>query len=70
MSKQSERANRIEAMKKEIEQRGGLIGISPDAPEEITELFLMEVLSCPDCMEEARQRHASAQLAPNRGREH
>lgn len=69
MSKQSERAERIEAMKREIEQRGGLVGISPDAPEEITELFLMEVLSCPDCMAEAQQRQA-AQQRQSRRREH
>ncbi|MHB0968963.1 MAG: hypothetical protein ACYC7A_14850 [Thermoanaerobaculia bacterium] len=69
MSKNSERATRIEAMKKEIESRGGIIGISPDAPEEVTELFLMEVLSCPDCMAEAR-RNKAAQLAPGRRRGH
>lgn len=69
MSTKSERAERIEAMKREIEQRGGLIGISPDAPEEITELFLMEVLSCPECMAEAQQ-HQAAQQRQTRRREH
>lgn len=53
MAKLPSRAMRIEAMKKEIERRGGIVGIAPDAPEEITELFLMEVLACPDCMREA-----------------
>lgn len=40
---------RIEEMKREIERRGGIVAVNDALPDEITELFLREVLSCPDC---------------------
>ncbi|HUO84868.1 MAG TPA: hypothetical protein VM534_07110 [Thermoanaerobaculia bacterium] len=43
------RRDRIEQMKRQIEARGGIIGISSTAPEWVTERFLQIVLDCPDC---------------------
>jgi hypothetical protein len=50
------RRERIEQMKAEIERRGGLVGLSPDAPDWLTEKFLRDVLACPDCRAEAARR--------------
>jgi hypothetical protein len=44
----------IRRLKKEIEQRGGLVHIDENLPDAITELFLREILTCPDCMAQAR----------------
>ena len=46
---------RIRQLKAEIERRGGMSFISDDLPDEVAELFLQEILTCPDCMEEPRQ---------------
>lgn len=40
---------KIRKMMKEIERRGGVIGMRSDVPDEIAALFLQEVLDCPDC---------------------
>jgi len=40
----------IRRLKQEIEQRGGQIHIDENLPDDIAELFLREVLSCPDCV--------------------
>ena len=40
---------KIEEMIKEVVRRGGTVGFMPDAPEELMEKFLTEVLDCPDC---------------------
>lgn len=40
---------KIRRMMREIEKRGGMIGVSGSLPDEIAEQFLQEVLSCPDC---------------------
>lgn len=55
--KRKNRRTRIELMKREIEARGGIVGISNDAPDWITEQFLQSVLDCPDCQALAA-RHA------------
>jgi hypothetical protein len=39
----------IRRLKAEIERRGGRIHIDKNLPDEITELFLREILACPDC---------------------
>lgn len=44
-----ERKARIEAMKREIERRGGHVGTMAPLPDEILEMFLQQVLDCPDC---------------------
>ena len=55
---------RIRKMKEEIERRGGVISISEDLPEPVMELFLAEVLDCPDCMAEARREAAKRKPRP------
>jgi hypothetical protein len=50
---------RIRRMKEEIERRGGMLSLSEDLPDDVAEMFLEEVLNCPDCMAEA-QREAQA----------
>jgi hypothetical protein len=39
----------IRRLKQEIERRGGLIYIDESLPEKILEMFLRDVLACPDC---------------------
>jgi hypothetical protein len=40
---------KIERMIEEVKRRGGVVGFASDAPEELIERFLMEVLDCADC---------------------
>lgn len=40
---------RIEAMKKQIEQRGGLVGSVTEISDDLLEIFLREVIECPQC---------------------
>ena len=40
---------KIERMMKEIERRGGVVGINPMLPDELAEEFLQQILDCPDC---------------------
>ena len=47
------RKARIRAMRAEIERRGGIVGPLDGLPDDVAELFLREVLDCPDCQEEA-----------------
>ena len=54
--KRKERLERIEKMKEEIRRRGGVVHLAEDTPLEIVELFLEEVLRCPECMREAQRR--------------
>jgi hypothetical protein len=44
---------RIEAMTKEIERRGGIVGSLAAVPDDVLEMFLREVLDCPDCIADA-----------------
>lgn len=48
-------SKRLRTLKREIERRGGRVGMAPDLPDEVAELFLREILDCPDCLEEARK---------------
>jgi hypothetical protein len=41
--------NRIKAMKRKIERRGGMFFGLENLPEDIAEVFLMEILACPLC---------------------
>jgi hypothetical protein len=56
---------KLRAMKKEIERRGGVVGLAPNLPDEVAELFLREILECPDCLEAARKARI-----PGSAREH
>lgn len=47
--------DRIRKMKEEIERRGGVLHLGDELPDPIMELFLDEVLNCPDCMAAARR---------------
>ena len=40
---------RIEAMKREIERRGGFVGSLAPVSDDVLELFLREMLDCPEC---------------------
>lgn len=44
---------KIARMMKEIERRGGKIGMNSALPDDVAELFLAEILDCPDCLEVA-----------------
>ena len=46
---------KIEEMIREIEKRGGVVGVNPSMPDELAERFLAEVLDCPDCRAEAEE---------------
>ena len=46
---------RLKALQREIERRGGVLHVSPQLPDEVAEMFLREILACPDCMAEARK---------------
>jgi len=43
----------IRRLKQKIERRGGQIHIDENLPDDVAELFLREVLSCPDCVAQA-----------------
>jgi hypothetical protein len=40
---------KIRRMKEEISKRGGMVHVSDDAPDEVVEAFLEEVLACSCC---------------------
>jgi hypothetical protein len=44
---------KIELMLAEIRNRGGLVKLSDNVTDELEEFFLEEILSCPDCIDEA-----------------
>ena len=46
----------LQRLTREMTRRGGVVGISPDAPPEIMEAMLAEMVDCPLC-EELAQRH-------------
>jgi hypothetical protein len=58
---------KIELMLKEIQNRGGLVGISDNLTDEQKEFFLQEILSCPDCIEEVERM---AGVSARRPRDH
>jgi hypothetical protein len=50
----------IKRLKAEIERRGGSIYINENLPDEIMEMFLRQILDCPDCAhKEAQQKQSS-----------
>jgi hypothetical protein len=53
---------RIRKIKEAIERRGGVISISEEIPEPVLELFLTEVLNCPECMANARREAHNGNL--------
>ena len=63
---------KIRRMMREIESRGGRVGVSEDLPDEVAEQFLDEILDCPDCLElaEADERIDRVLGRPWRGRDH
>ena len=52
-------SKKLRALKREIERRGGFVGLAPDLPDDVAELFLREILDCPDCLAEAQRTRAS-----------
>ena len=57
----------VKDLLKKVEERGGMVHMPPDLPDEVAELFLREVLDCRDCLEEARkagQRKRAARKRP------
>jgi hypothetical protein len=51
--KENARNERIKAMKREIERRGGTVVTMDSLPDELVEVFLRQVLDCPECRMEA-----------------
>ena len=51
----------IRRLRAEIERRGGSIHINENLPDEIAEMFLRQILECPDCAprEQARRKQSS-----------
>ncbi|HXH38849.1 MAG TPA: hypothetical protein VNN08_09500 [Thermoanaerobaculia bacterium] len=45
---------RIRRLREQIERRGGQVHIDENLPDEIAEMFLREILTCPDCAAHAR----------------
>ena len=52
---------KLEKFRNQIERAGGVVFLRDDLPEEIKELFLRELMSCPDCVAEIA---AAAKNAP------
>jgi hypothetical protein len=44
----------IRRLKDQIERRGGWVHIDERLPDNVTEMFLREILTCPDCMAQSR----------------
>lgn len=59
--------DRIRQMKEEIARRGGVAFVSEELPDSVAELFLQEILACPDCMED---RPAASGGKKQRPRQH
>ena len=52
----------LRRLRREIERRGGVVHLEPNLPDDLAELFLREILDCPDCMAEARTARVFADL--------
>jgi hypothetical protein len=50
----------IKRLKAEIEQRGGSVYINENLPDEVMEMFLRQILECPDCAHAEAQQKQSA----------
>lgn len=46
---------RIRRMIEEIRRRGGDVQLSERLPDEAVELFLQEILNCPDCLAASKE---------------
>lgn len=46
---------KIRTMMREIERRGGRVGVADTLTDEVAEAFLREILDCPDCRAEAEK---------------
>jgi hypothetical protein len=55
---------RIRRMKQQIESRGGTVYFPQDAPDDILEMFLEEVLDCPCCADVDIRPKARVRKAP------
>lgn len=40
----------LRELRREIERRGGRVYLEPHLPDDLAELFLREILDCPECM--------------------
>ena len=49
------RSRRVDRMLEEIRRRGGIAGLSDDIPDDVAEMFLREVLDCPDSREDVER---------------
>jgi len=58
---------KIRRLTREIERRGGMISGIGSVPDKITELFLLEVLSCPDCLGQSDDVAAQVWRDPDTG---
>jgi hypothetical protein len=63
--KNNDQKARIEAMKREIERRGGMVGSMAPVSDDVLEFFLREVLDCPEC-----SRDGADPLVPRRRARH
>jgi hypothetical protein len=61
---------RIRRLREQIERRGGQVHIDENLPDEIAEMFLREILTCPDCAAHSRDssvRHAGQERGGSSG---
>jgi len=61
---------KLRRLQREIERRGGILHVSPQLPDDMAELFLREILECPDCMAEARKGETILEDPRRRDRGH
>ncbi|MGZ5473964.1 MAG: hypothetical protein ACXW31_13065 [Thermoanaerobaculia bacterium] len=66
---------KIRNLMREIERRGGNVGLSESIPDEVAEQFLREILDCPDCRtaaedEKTIDRILAGTAMPGRARSH
>jgi hypothetical protein len=48
----------LRKLRREIELRGGRVYLEPHLPDDLAELFLREILDCPECMAAASETAA------------
>jgi len=41
---------KLKKLKKELEAAGGMVVVADDLPDDIAELFMKEIMSCPECV--------------------
>ncbi len=52
---------RLRKMRAKLERAGGFVNIPDDLPDDIAEMFLNDLLSCPDCAAEIEKVQPLAQ---------